>query len=62
MKCSICGGEGHNARTCPYKNTGAPRNHALWMKIDNMTEREASDLHAQVIKDKSRIADRKSVV
>ena len=56
MKCTICGKEGHNARTCPYKDKDVPRDHALWMKFDNLTEREAADLHAQVVKDKSRIA------
>jgi hypothetical protein len=41
MSCSICGSKDHNARTCPYKNKGVPRDHALWMKFDNMTQREA---------------------
>lgn len=56
MRCSICGKEGHNARTCPFKDKEVPRDHALWMKFDNLTEREAADLHAQVVKDKARIA------
>ena len=56
MRCSICGEEGHNARTCPLKNKDIPRNHALWMKIDNITRREAADLQAQIIKDTARIA------
>lgn len=56
MRCSICGEEGHNARTCPSKNKGIPRDHALWMKIDNITRKEAADLQAQIIKDTARIA------
>ena len=56
MKCSVCGKDGHNARTCPDKDKDTPRNHALWIKFDNLTEREAADLHAQVVKDKTRIA------
>ncbi len=56
MKCSICGREGHNARTCPYKDKGAPRNRGLWVKVDNLTEREESELLAQIIKVKQRIA------
>ena len=56
MSCSICGSKDHNARTCPCKNKGVPRDHALWMKFDNMTQREASDLQAQILKDKNRIA------
>lgn len=56
MRCSICGKEGHNSRTCPYKNGNVPRDQALWIKIDNLTERESANLQAQIIKDKSRIA------
>ena len=56
MKCTICGKEGHNARTCPYKNQNVPRDQALWIKFDNLTVRESADLLAQVEKDKARIA------
>lgn len=56
MSCSICGSPDHNARTCPYKNKDVPRNHALWVKVDNLTQREAADLHSQIIKDKNKIA------
>lgn len=56
MRCSICGKDGHNARTCPYKDKDVPRNQALWMKFDNLTEREAAELHAKIIKDKAQIA------
>lgn len=56
MRCSICGKEGHNARTCTYKDKDIPRNRGLWVKVDNLTEREESDLLAQIIKDKRKIA------
>ena len=56
MSCSICGSQEHNARKCPYKDGEAPRDYALWMKFDNMTEKEAADLQARIIRDKSRIA------
>lgn len=56
MSCSICGKKDHNARTCPYKNKSMPRDHALWLKFDNMTQKEASDLQAQILKDKNRLA------
>ena len=56
MSCSICGSPDHNARTCPYKNKDVPRNQGLWVKVDNLTPREAADLHAQIIKDKNKIA------
>ena len=51
MKCSICGSSGHNARTCPH----SPRDHALWVKFDNMTSNEASRLQRQIMADKERI-------
>ncbi|MBE6101908.1 MAG: hypothetical protein E7200_07395 [Selenomonas ruminantium] len=56
MSCSICGEDGHNARTCSYKDKGVQRNRSLWVKFDNLTEREESDLLVQIIKDKRRIA------
>ena len=56
MSCSICGEEGHNARTCPLRNRDVPRDYALWMKFDNITQKEAADLQAQIIKDTARIA------
>lgn len=48
MKCSICGSSDHNARTCPH----SPRDHALWVKFDNMTSNEASRLQRQIMADK----------
>ena len=58
MRCSCCGKEGHNARTCPYKDKDMPRNRGLWVKFDNLTEREESELLAGIIKVKGRIAPR----
>ena len=56
MKCSICGKEGHNARTCSKKDDSDERNQALWMKFENLTEDEAAKLQAKIIKEKSKIA------
>ena len=56
MSCTICGDKGHNARSCPYRDRNVPRDHALWMKFDNMTQREAADLQSQIMRDKNRIA------
>lgn len=56
MRCSICGKEGHNARTCPNKEDMVDRSHALWVKVDNITRKEASDLQIAFQKDKERIA------
>lgn len=46
MSCSICGSHNHNVRTCPYKDEDIPRKHALWMKFDNITSKEAVELQA----------------
>lgn len=43
-KCSICRQEGHNAATCPQQ----PRNHVVWGKVDNLTEREAGRLQKKI--------------
>ena len=56
MRCSICGKEGHYAPTCPYQDKDMPCSRGLWVKVDNLTEREESDLLAQIIKDKRKIA------
>ena len=56
MRCSTCGKQGHNARTCPYKDREVPRDRSLWVKFDNLAEREETDLLAQIVKDKGRIA------
>lgn len=56
MRCSICGQEGHNARTCPQRDKEAPRNYALWFKFDNLTRKEATDLKADMIRRKERLA------
>ena len=56
MRCSICGKNGHNARTCPYKDKDVPKDRALWLKVDHLTEREETELLLQFIKDKGRIA------
>jgi len=54
MRCSICGCEGHNARSCP--NRQEDRDHALWVKVDGLTEREATKLQSRFMEDKSKIA------
>lgn len=56
MRCSVCNKEGHNVCNCPLKDKEELRNFAIWVKIDNLTEREAADLQAQFIKEKTRIA------
>lgn len=51
MPCSNCGKNGHNSKTCPKKaNTPSPCNdHALWVKFDGISEKEADDLLKSVI-------------
>ena len=59
MSCSICGENGHNSRTCPNKDSGAViqrPSHALWLKIDGITEEEGDNLLKSVIDAKREIA------
>ena len=51
-KCSICHQEGHNAATCPQQ----PRNHVVWTKTDNLTEREAGRLQQKIENAKQKVA------
>ena len=55
MGCSICGKEGHNARSCPNKKVD-DASYALWVKFDNLTENEATDLLHNIMKAKARVA------
>ncbi len=55
MRCSKCGQEGHNRRTCPQES-GKPRDQAVIARIDLLTSEERMRL-ADAIKDaKRRIA------
>lgn len=60
MPCSNCGQDGHNARTCSQNITtnsdNNDRNHALWLRFDNITEKEADDILKSVIDAKREIA------
>lgn len=58
MSCSICGKDGHNARTCQNIATTNQENrdHALWVKFDNITREESSDLLKNIVDSKDIIA------
>ncbi len=57
MKCSICGEEGHNSRTCPNKETTSEeRDQILWLKYDNITNDEARSLQKASIDAKDEYA------
>lgn len=45
MGCSICGESGHNARLCPKNKGKEDSSFALWVKFDNLSEDEATDLY-----------------
>lgn len=49
MKCSICGKEGHNARTCPKNRDAEDRDMVFWLKVDNITKDEARALQKAAI-------------
>lgn len=61
MQCSICSNEGHNSRTCPSKGASnntptTTGNHALWLKFDGLTEKEANELLKKAIDAKTEVA------
>lgn len=56
MRCSICGKEGHNARTCPQKNQDVNRDYAMLVKYDNISQSEARKLANEQIKMKQKHA------
>lgn len=60
MSCRICGDDGHNSRSCPHKakqtDQEKNRNHALWVKFDNVSEKDADELLKEIIDVKREIA------
>ena len=60
MPCSVCNNYGHNARTCPnnkLSEINSPTgSHALWLKFDGLTEKEANELLKKAIDAKSEVA------
>lgn len=63
MKCSICGQEGHNRRSCPKANSVAneeKRDRALILRIDNMTNKEQDEMHSELVKLKKRVTSNKA--
>lgn len=52
MKCSICGKEGHNRRTCTNEavKKEEKRDRAMIMRLDNMTEEEQVKMHVGLVK------------
>lgn len=57
MRCSNCGNEGHNRRTCPNSApaNGEVRDRALILRIDGMTEKEQSEMHSELVKLKKKV-------
>lgn len=62
MKCSVCGLEGHNRRTCPIANNTSPeiRDRALILRIDGMTRTEQDEMHSEIVKLKKRVTNDKA--
>ena len=59
MACSVCGKDGHNARTCQEDSRAvevAAPNQALWIKYDNITLQQADKLLQSAISSKTKIA------
>ena len=55
-RCGVCGGTGHDARNCPSKYSNEPKVKILWIKISNLTDRQADDMTSAVTKAKRKIA------
>ncbi len=54
MRCSNCGQEGHNSRTCPNEKR---EKYAVWTKFDNLeSQTQANDLLNAIKKAKIQIA------
>lgn len=62
MKCSKCGKEGHNKRSCLEQNIvqQETRDRALILRIDNMTVNEQDEMHAELVKLKKRVTTDKA--
>ena len=64
MACSICKQDGHNMITCPNKNkiiiSDEKRDEALILRIDNMTEKEQTKMHTEIVKLKKRVTSSKA--
>jgi hypothetical protein len=57
MTCSKCGRDGHNARTCSAANSElSDRDHALWIKFDNIKEEETNNILKDVMDSKTKRA------
>ncbi|MBB1319839.1 hypothetical protein H5123_19655 [Shewanella sp. SR43-4] len=58
MKCSICGQSGHNKRSCTASSNGSvaePRDRAIILRVDNMTQAEQDEMHTELVKLKKRV-------
>lgn len=55
MACSVCGKNGHNAKSCPNKNIN-DHTFALWVKVDNLTEDQSNKLLSSIMNAKTKIA------
>lgn len=55
-KCSYCGGTGHDARNCPAKKSGAPKDKVVWYRVTDLTDNQADRMTSGFIKLKQKIA------
>jgi len=62
MRCSNCGEQGHNRRTCPKVTTenGEARDRALILRVDGMTKSEQDEMHSEIVKLKKRVTSDKA--
>ena len=57
MRCSNCNQEGHNRRTCPnlVESDEEPRDRAIILRVDGMTQKEQNEMHLELVKLKKRV-------
>ena len=56
MRCSLCGQDGHNRRSCSTLSAnGEVRDRALILRVDGMTEREQSQMHTKLVQLKKKV-------
>lgn len=57
MKCSLCGLEGHNRRTCSTQSEldSENRDRALIFRVDGMTRQEQTVMHIELVQLKKRL-------
>ena len=55
-KCGICGGTGHNARSCPLRYSNEAKDKIVWYKMTDLSDKQADDMTNGIAKLKRKVA------